>query len=116
MGTGIAQVAAAPGFKVTLIAAAGHAREQREQLQEIRREVQYYDFRLATCHGLFDHPKSGWSITTGIKEWPQHLSGFAARAHSFYEKQLRRSGFTLRAAIINFPDGKSGDVGFFLRW
>jgi hypothetical protein len=61
-------------------------------------------------------PDTGRSITTGNKDWPQHLSGFAARAYSFYEKQLRPRGFTLRASIIDFQGGKPGDVGFFLRW
>ena len=61
-------------------------------------------------------PDSGRRITIGSKDWTGHLTGFAARAYSFYEKQLRQRGFTLSASIINFPDGKPGDVGFFLRW
>ena len=55
-------------------------------------------------------------ISIGSKDWTEHLSGFAARAYSFYEKELRPRGFALAASIINFPDGKPGDVGFFLRW
>src|SRR5581483_10584378 len=61
-------------------------------------------------------PDSGRRISIGSEDWTRHLSGFAARAYSFYEKELRPRGFALSAAIINYPGGKPGEVGLFLRW
>lgn len=58
----------------------------------------------------------GRRINIGSEDWPQHLNGFAARAAGFYEQELRPRGFQLAASIIDFPGGKPGDVGFFLRW
>ena len=34
----------------------------------------------------------------------------------FWKKSLKAGGFKLEARILNFPDGKSGDVGLFLSW
>jgi hypothetical protein len=61
-------------------------------------------------------PDSGRRINTGDKNWPQYLSGFAASAHEFYESALRPRGFKLSASVVDFPGGKPGDIGFFLRW
>jgi hypothetical protein len=61
-------------------------------------------------------PDSGPRINTGDKNWPQYLSGFAASAYEFYESTLRPRGFKLSASVADFPGGKPGDIGFFLRW
>lgn len=58
----------------------------------------------------------GRRINIGSEDWPQHLNGFAARAFAFYEKELQPRGFKLAASITDFPGGKPGEVGFFLRW
>ena len=59
---------------------------------------------------------SGRSITTHSPDWPQHLTGFAARAFKAFEKDLAPRGFHLGAQIIDYPSGMPGDVGLFLRW
>jgi hypothetical protein len=61
-------------------------------------------------------PDSGRRINNGDKDWPQYLSGFAGGAYKFYESTLRPRGFKLSASVIDFPGGKPGDIGFFLRW
>ena len=121
--------------RATEAVAAEHAREEREQLRKkfeaeqipadalqhvfgmVRKAVERGDKEVVVLHFPSDFlPDSGRSISTGSKDWTQHLSGFAVRAYTYYEKELRPRGFTLSASIINFPGGKPGDVGFFLRW
>ena len=83
----------------------------------VKKAVEHGEKEVMVLHFRSDFlPDSGRSITSGSKDWTEHLAGFAARAYSFYEKELRLRGFTLSAYIINFPGGKPGDVGFFLRW
>jgi hypothetical protein len=115
--------------------AAEHAREDRDKLQKkfeaeqipadalqhvfgmVRKAVESGEKEVMVLHFPSDFlPDSGRRISIGSKDWTQHLSGFAAQAYSFYEKELQPRGFRLAASIINFPDGKPGDVGFFLRW
>ncbi|MBV8458561.1 MAG: hypothetical protein JO122_18330 [Acetobacteraceae bacterium] len=115
--------------------AAEHAREERDQLRKkfeaeqvpadalphvfgiVRKAVERGEKEAMVLQFPSDFlPDSGRSISTDSKDWTKHLNGFAARAYSFYEKELRPRGFTLAASIINFPGGKPGDVGFFLRW
>lgn len=59
---------------------------------------------------------SGRSVTSGVGDWAGQLDGFARRAHHFYESTLAPLGFTLRPAILDYPGGMPGDVGFFLGW
>jgi hypothetical protein len=116
-------------------AAAQHAREDREQLRRkfeaedvpadalqhvfgmVRNAVVGGQKEVIWLHFPSDFlPDSGRRIDIGSKDWTGHLGGFAERAYRFYEKELRPRGFTLSASIINYPDGKPGDVGFFLQW
>jgi hypothetical protein len=116
-------------------AAAEHAQAERE---ELRKKFEAEDLPGDALHHVFgmvqkavDHgdkqvmvmhfpswflPDNGRSINTGDKDWPEHLSGFAARAYQFYEKELRPRGFKLSASVIDFPGGKPGNIGFFLGW
>jgi hypothetical protein len=48
--------------------------------------------------------------------WPQTLRGEAAEIYQRWSVALRPHGFGLSAQVLNFPDGKPGDVGLFLRW
>lgn len=59
---------------------------------------------------------SGRSVTSHSLDWPQHLTGVAARAYSFFQKELAPRGFRLGAQVIDYPNGMRGDVGLFLRW
>jgi hypothetical protein len=58
----------------------------------------------------------GRAINNFEPEWPETLTGFAKRAHEFYEKELAPLGYKVRAQIMDYPGGMPGDVGLFLRW
>ena len=58
----------------------------------------------------------GRAINNGDPSWPETLVGFAQRAYEFYKTELQPHGYRLRAEILNFPDGKPGDVGISLSW
>jgi hypothetical protein len=48
--------------------------------------------------------------------WPQTLRGEAADIYNRWHTALRPHGFDLSAQVLDFPNGKPGDVGLFLRW
>jgi hypothetical protein len=48
--------------------------------------------------------------------WPETLRGEAAEIYQRWNATLRPHGFNLSAQVLDFPDGKPGDVGLFLRW
>lgn len=48
--------------------------------------------------------------------WPQTLRGEAAEIYQRWHAALRPRGFGLSARVLDFPGGKPGDVGLFLRW
>jgi hypothetical protein len=58
----------------------------------------------------------GRAINNFESGWPDTLTGFAKRAHEFFEKELRPRGYKARAQIMDFPGGVPGDVGIFLSW
>ena len=58
----------------------------------------------------------GRAINNNDPDWPSTLIGFAQRAYEFYKTELQPHGYRLRAEILNFPDGKPGDVGISLSW
>jgi hypothetical protein len=58
----------------------------------------------------------GRAINSLEPEWPQTLTGFAKRAHEFWQAELEPKGYKLRAQIMDFPGGMPGDVGMFLTW
>jgi hypothetical protein len=49
-------------------------------------------------------------------EWPQTLQGEAADIYQRWHTALRPHGFDLFAQVLDFPGGKPGDVGLFLKW
>jgi hypothetical protein len=48
--------------------------------------------------------------------WPETLRGEAAEIYERWHISLRPHGFGLSAQVLDFPDGKPGDVGLFLMW
>jgi hypothetical protein len=50
------------------------------------------------------------------ESWPETLRGEAAEIYHRWNATLRPLGFNLSAQVLDFPDGKPGDVGLFLRW
>ncbi|UFN47995.1 hypothetical protein LPC08_18540 [Roseomonas sp. OT10] len=59
---------------------------------------------------------SGRSVTSGQPDWHTRLDGFAARAYDFYRRELQPRGFVVRPVIMDYPEGKPGDVGIYLSW
>ncbi len=58
----------------------------------------------------------GRAINNFEPGWPETLTGFAKRAHEFWQKELEPKGYKVRVQILDFPGGVPGDVGIFLRW
>lgn len=59
---------------------------------------------------------NGRAINNFDPAWPDSLEGFGKTAYNYFKKELEPLGFTIRAAIISFPEGMLGDVGMYLRW
>lgn len=59
---------------------------------------------------------SGRAINNNLPGWQKTLQGKAKELHELFEEVAKPQGYGLKAAIINFPDGMPGDVGFFLTW
>lgn len=48
--------------------------------------------------------------------WLATLPAGARQVYDYWNRHLRPGGFRFSARIINFPDGKPGDVGLFFSW
>ena len=59
---------------------------------------------------------SGRAINNRLAHWPETLQGKAKELYDRYVAVAKPQGFRLKAAIISFPGGMPGDVGFFLNW
>ena len=59
---------------------------------------------------------SGRAINSADPDWPSTLRGKAKELFEVYKSVAQPQGYKLKAAIINFPGGMPGDVGFFLSW
>ena len=73
-------------------------------------EIQVFTFPASYCND------QGRRINNAEPDWPVSLEGFAKKAQAFFEAELKPLGFKTRAQILNYPDGKLGDVGLFLSW
>jgi hypothetical protein len=73
-------------------------------------EIQVVTFPASYCND------QGRRINNAEPDWPDSLEGFAKRAQEYFEAELKPLGFRARAQILNYPDGKPGDVGLFLGW
>jgi CBS domain-containing protein len=58
----------------------------------------------------------GRAINAPLPDWPKTLRGEAAEIYLRWERDLRPRGFHLSARVLDFPDGKPGDIGLFLAW
>lgn len=58
----------------------------------------------------------GRAINVAEPDWPMSLRGEAAELYLRWERDLKPRGFTLTARVVDFPDGKPGDIGMFLGW
>jgi hypothetical protein len=73
-------------------------------------EIQVFTFPASYCND------QGRRINNAEPDWPDSLEGFAKKAYEFFVKELKPLGFHSRAQILNYPDGRLGDVGLFLSW
>ena len=64
-------------------------------------------------HYCTDH---GRAINNFEECWPDTLTGFARKVYDAYVEYAKPQGFTIRAQILNYPDGGLGEVGMFIGW
>jgi hypothetical protein len=58
----------------------------------------------------------GRRINNFEPDWPESLQGFPKRAYEFWREHLQPLGYRLHAQVLDYPGGKPGDVGLFLKW
>jgi CBS domain-containing protein len=58
----------------------------------------------------------GRAINVHEHGWTATLRGEAAEICLRWERDLKHRGFRLSARVMEFPDGKPGDIGLFLVW
>ncbi|MCB5204089.1 hypothetical protein LH464_16600 [Neorhizobium sp. T786] len=73
-------------------------------------EAMIYSFPSSFCSD------SGRAINNNLDGWQDTLEGKAKELYELFKQIAKPQGYGLKAAIINFPDGMPGDVGFFLTW
>jgi len=73
-------------------------------------EVQIIRFPCDLC------TDRGRAINQGERGWQDTLSGVAKELYEAWLKYFQPRGYTLRAEIVSFPDGRPGDVGMTLSW
>jgi hypothetical protein len=71
-------------------------------------DTQSFTFPAGYCND------QGRRINNAEPDCPDFLEGFAKTAHALFEAELKPLGFGSRAHILNYPDGRPGDVGMFL--
>jgi hypothetical protein len=73
-------------------------------------ELMIVRFPTSLCS---DH---GRAINNAEAGWPETLIGRPRQAYEFWRDHLQPAHYKLKAAIIDWPGGLPGDVGFFLHW
>ena len=58
----------------------------------------------------------GRTINNMEKGWPSTLVGRPLQAFEFWRDHLQPEGHTLRAMVVDWPEGMPGDIGFFVGW
>lgn len=82
----------------------------RRAAEEGKREILVLRFPSTFCKD------GGRGINNFEPDWPKSLEGFSKTAFDYYAKELQPLGYSMRAEIMNFPNGMPGDVGMYLRW
>lgn len=59
---------------------------------------------------------NGRAINNFDPKWPDTLQGKARELYEGFKENLQPKGYRLKAAILDFPGGMPGNVGFFLNW
>jgi hypothetical protein len=73
-------------------------------------EVEIMRFPSQYCK---DHGRAVNNFEDG---WPETLTGLARRVYDTYVQHLQGQGYTIRAQILNYPDGGLGEVGIYIGW
>ena len=73
-------------------------------------EVQVYQFPNALCSDR------GRKINNSEPGWEATLEGRPKSAYDFWHEHLSPLGFHLKAAVLDYPGGMPGDIGFILTW
>jgi cyclopropane fatty-acyl-phospholipid synthase-like methyltransferase len=73
-------------------------------------EVEIMRFPLQYCT---DHGRVVNNFEDG---WPETVTGLARRVYDTYVQHLQGQGYTIRAQILNYPDGGLGEVGIYIGW
>lgn len=81
-------------------------RAAEQGLSEI--EILRFPSEYCTDHGR--------AINNFEEGWPETLTGFARKVYEGYYRHLQPSGYKMRAAILNYPDGQLGEVGLYIGW
>ena len=58
----------------------------------------------------------GRAVNNDDPDWPRTLRGPAAEWYAAFRRSAAPNGFKMHARVVNFPDGKPGEVGLFLSW
>ncbi len=82
----------------------------RESAEHGEKEFQLLRFPSELCSD------SGRAINSADVDWPATLRGEAAEIYLRWKRELKSQGFGLGARIVDFPEGKPGDVGLYLTW
>ena len=93
----------------------------RKDFKEMRRKV-----LDAARHGRFEtmvmrFPSAlctddGRAVNNQLEGWESTLPGKAHEAYEVWRQVGRDKGFRLIARVLDYPDGKPGDVGLFVSW
>ena len=82
----------------------------RRAAEQGQNEIQILRFPSQYCT---DH---GRAINNFEDGWPATLTGFAEKVYGAYVEYLKPQGYTIRAQILNYPDGGLGEVGIYVSW
>jgi len=58
----------------------------------------------------------GRAINQQEAGWEETLTGLPKELFDFWKKHLQAKGYRLRYQIVDWPEGKPGDVGITLSW
>jgi hypothetical protein len=73
-------------------------------------EVEVFRFPNALC------TDGGRAINQQEPGWENTLTGLPKELFEFWKKHMQPRGYKLRMQIVDWPDGKPGDVGVTLSW
>lgn len=58
----------------------------------------------------------GRAINQSEENWPDTLQGRPRKVYEFWKENLQERGYSLKAMIVDWPNGMPGNVGMFLTW